>query len=83
MYYLTRGALVAAIILSLISCAGTCEVDLADPVPLPLPMTRKLPRASEADLACLSDPVYEALMQRDLMRKAYADECVSIILSTH
>lgn len=46
---------------------------------LPVPPEPPLPKIPAAELVCLSDDAYEALVVRDATRKAYADRLRAII----
>lgn len=79
------GAAVLVIILSLAvsGCATPCNPIIIEPVPLPLPTRQKLPIVKKSDLACLTDKTYHALVERDIKRKNYGNQCRAIIESTH
>ena len=51
--------------------------------PLPLPARPLLPRVYEAELACLSDESYRRLVERERLRREYAETLETIIRSTH
>ncbi|MDH5785343.1 MAG: hypothetical protein OEZ16_07010 [Chromatiales bacterium] len=51
--------------------------------PLPLPVRPLLPAVSANELICLSDNAYFRLVERDRLRRVYAEELVAIIEATH
>lgn len=52
-------------------------------VPLPCPERPVLPGISEADLACLSDAAYRRLVERERLRREYAEQLDALCRSTH
>lgn len=52
-------------------------------VPLPLPPRPELPRIYGEELQCLSEDAYRRIVERDRMRRAYAEQLEAVILSTH
>ena len=51
--------------------------------PLPLPVRPVLPQLSADEAACLSDETYRRLVDRDRLRREYAEKLEVIIRSTH
>lgn len=51
--------------------------------PLPLPARPVLPRLTATDLACLPDDAYRRLVERERLRREYAEELEAIIRATH
>lgn len=51
--------------------------------PLPLPERPLLPRVYEAELSCLSAETYRRVVERERLRREYAETLEIIIRSTH
>lgn len=51
--------------------------------PLPLPERPLLPRVYEAELMCLSDETYRRVVERERLRREYAEILETIIRATH
>lgn len=51
--------------------------------PLPLPARPVLPAIGEAELMCLSDDAYHRLVERERLRREYAEKLEEIIKATH
>lgn len=49
------------------------------PVELPKPVKPVLPVINAGAVACLSDAAYADIVERDRLRKNYAEECIAII----
>jgi len=78
---LRKLSLATVLTLSLSACA-TKEI-IVPPAPLPIPSAPVYPTINAVDLQCLTDEAYTKLVERDSLRKAYIDELISIIKSTH
>jgi hypothetical protein len=50
--------------------------------PLPLPERPLLPRVYESELACLSDESYRRIVERERLRREYAETLETIIRAT-
>lgn len=77
---LTALALGAAITSSS-GCTTTETVFVQEP--LPIPDRPALPRIPAAELECLADGAYEALVERDATQAAHIDRLERIIQTTH
>lgn len=75
--------LAAAIIL--ISIGNGCAAPEVRYVidPLPLPARPVLPALSADDLACISIDAYHRLVERERLRREYAEKLEEIIKATH
>lgn len=51
--------------------------------PLPLPERPLLPRVYEAELMCLSEETYRRVVERERLRREYAEILEIIIRATH
>jgi hypothetical protein len=51
--------------------------------PLLLPQRPVLPSLSAADVSCLSGAVYRRLVERERLRREFAEKLEAVILSTH
>jgi hypothetical protein len=51
--------------------------------PLPLPERPLLPRVYDAELSCLSDETYRRVVERERLRREYAETLETIIRATH
>lgn len=73
--------MVRIILLSLL-LAGCCETQYITR-PLPLPERPILPVVEASELSCVSDDAYYRLVQRERLRREYAETCEAIVKSTH
>lgn len=76
--------LVAVVLLAAVlsACAGTPETRYRTQ-PLPCPERPLLPRIEAAALACLDDDTYRRLVERQRLRREYAEELEALCRSTH
>lgn len=74
---------VLLVLLSAAMAGCVCQPEVRHIVePLPLPSRPLLPALTADDLACLSDDAYRRLVERDMLRRHYAEELEAIIRST-
>ncbi len=66
----------------LAGCATAPPPVVVPPAPLPLPALPDLPRIPSAELQCLSDSAYTALVERDAKLNAYVLQLRAIIEET-
>ena len=78
-------AKVAAIILITLGSVGffgTCTKVVYEPVPLDRPQRPVMPHVEEHELECLSDETFSRLLERERLRREYAEDLEVIIDTT-
>lgn len=71
------------LLLTLLVAAAGCTETIYITRPLPLPERPVLPRIYEVELICVSDDTYKAWVERERLRREYAERLEAIICSTH
>jgi len=71
-----------SIIAAVILLAGCCDPQYIVR-PLNLPPRPNLPTIKESELQCLTSDTYKKLVERDRLRKNYAETCEAVVNSTH
>jgi len=79
--------LIAAASIALTSCASAPPAARVQYIPmvvrLPLPPRPVLPQIEASHIECLNDGTVRRILERDNMRRDYADQLELIIRSTH
>lgn len=74
-----RLGMILIMLLALSNCTSVQYVSQ----PLPLPARPVLPVVYQGDLSCLSDETYARIVERERLRREYAERLEVIIQSTH
>ena len=64
-------------------CALLPERVVYETAPLPVPDEPAYPRIQAAELECLTDAAYEALVRRDALKGRYIGQLRAVIETTH
>lgn len=77
----------ALVLASAIISSSGCSTTTTEPVfvqePLPVPDRPNLPRIPSAELECLTDAAYEALVERDATQAEHIKRLEAILRTTH
>jgi len=72
--------MLATVAILTIAVSGCAAQDVRHvPVALPKPIKPVLPAIKAEAVACLSNAAYADIVERDRLRKNYAEECIAII----
>lgn len=72
-----------ALMLCVLIVAGCCAAPHYTSQPLTKPVRPVLPAVHEGELACLPDDTYRRIVERERLRREYAEKLEAIIQSTH
>lgn len=86
MRVLTRPWAALALVVATTSSSGCAllpERVVYETAPLPVPEEPAYPRIQAAELECLTDAAYEALVLRDALKSRYIGQLRAVIETTH